>query len=167
MKAKDSLVSEVGVLGRSLPFKYEGGLEKSFIDGMNKFKFETWPDELERRGVKDCSFYIGSSDAVDLHKIMMKYASNLFDEVYETENRFLQDDAMRDLYKYLDRKMNGLPTEYSMANVKLVWGEILFRVTGGHTSSKCLSLRTAANCVCVCVCNILSTQNQLFHLNIK
>jgi len=132
-KAEHSLVSERGVLARALPFTKEG-MDKAFTDLMtDMFAFETYPDELKRRGVKDCDFHIGSSDGVDLHEIMLKYACNLFDEVYETEDRFLKDEAMREVYKYLQKKIKGIPKEYSMANVKMVWGEILFRVTGMHT----------------------------------
>ena len=134
-QAKEQLIDEFGVVGRALPLKYDAGYRKVLIHLLKSFEFQTFPDQLESQGVKDCSFHVGSSDGMALHKILVKYASNLFDEVYHTEARFLQDESMRDVYEYLCKKMNGLPAEYSMANVKLVWGEVLFRATGGHNSS--------------------------------
>lgn len=139
-QSKEQLLDELGVLGRTLPFKYDDGYQTALYHLLESFEFQTFPEQLESQGLMDCSFHIGSSDGIALHKVFVNYASNLFDEVYQTEARFLQDEAMRDLYEYLRTKMNGLPADYSMANVKLVWGEILFRVTGGHSASMCQCL---------------------------
>ena len=37
------------------------------------------------------------------------------------------------MYAYLTEKMGG-PAEFSMDNLKMIWGEVLFRVTGVHQS---------------------------------
>lgn len=135
VKAVSSLLSEVGVLGRALPFAYEGGLEKAYIDLLDNFTFATYPDELAQQGVADCPFHVGASDGIALHKVLMDYVSNLFDEVYGKEEERLQADlAMKELYGFLDQKMPNIPHAFSMENLKLVWGEVLFRVTGVHTS---------------------------------
>ena len=136
-QAKEQLLDEFGVLGRALPFAYEGGYDKILRQNLEEYKFQTYPDQLESQGVKDCTFHVGSIDGIALHTIMVDYVREIFDEVYEREDRFLQDGNMRQLYHHLREKMEGLPEEYSMDNVKLLWGEILFRVTGAHNSSKC------------------------------
>jgi len=133
-QAKEQLLDEFGVLGRALPFAYIDGYERILRDQLEAYRFQTYPDQLESQGVTDCSFHVGSTDGLAMHEIMVNYAHNIFDEVYVTEDRFSQDETMRELYAYLRERMKGLPAEYSMANVKMLWGEILFRVTGGHNS---------------------------------
>ncbi|CAB9529841.1 expressed unknown protein [Seminavis robusta] len=133
-KAKDSLLSEVGVLGRILPFTYKDGLEKAYIDLLDNYTFVPYPEELKNKGLANCPFHVGASDGVALHKVMMDYAANLFDEVYGTEANLQADGGMRDLHDWMRRKMRDLPKDYTMAHMKKIWGEILFRVTGAHTS---------------------------------
>eukprot|EP00579_Thalassiosira_antarctica_P009733 CAMPEP_0201920676 /NCGR_PEP_ID=MMETSP0903-20130614/9225_1 /ASSEMBLY_ACC=CAM_ASM_000552 /TAXON_ID=420261 /ORGANISM="Thalassiosira antarctica, Strain CCMP982" /LENGTH=690 /DNA_ID=CAMNT_0048457475 /DNA_START=93 /DNA_END=2165 /DNA_ORIENTATION=+ len=132
-QAKDLLVAPRGPLGRALPFEYEDGHKKVLKLLMNDYRFKTWPDELEQSGMKDVE-YVGATDAVSLHKIMVNYVSNLIDEIYPTVELLEADDDMRKAYIYMSEKMKGVPPEFSMGNLKLVWGEILFRITGVHTS---------------------------------
>ena len=86
--------------------------------------------------MKDVECHVGATDGVGLHKVMVNYVSNLIDEIYPTVESLEADDDMRKVYGYLSGKMKGVPPEFSMANLKLVWGEVLFRVTGLHTSSE-------------------------------
>lgn len=145
MSAKSSLLDEVGILGRILPFTYEKGLKASYEKLVDDFVYESYPEELERKGMGDCEFHAGSTDGVALHKVLADYISNLFDEVYRTEERLQSDDGMREVYNYIKDRFNqgipdqtntGVPEEFTLANVKSLWGEILFRVTGAHNASK-------------------------------
>jgi hypothetical protein len=133
-KAKDSLLDEKSVLGRSLPFQYDGGLKKAYYDLLQGFEFETYPDELKRRGVSNCTLYIGATDGLDLHKVMGDYASNMFDEIYGDDATIQSDGALEKLFYYLKEHMHiDDSTEFSMASMKLIVGEILFRVSGDHS----------------------------------
>ncbi|CAB9529842.1 expressed unknown protein [Seminavis robusta] len=134
IKAVHSLLSEVGILGRILPFTYEDGLEKAYMDLLDNYTFVSYPEELEKQGVADCPFHVGATDGIALYRVMADYVSNLFDEVYGTEERLQADLAMKELYSFLKQKMPNLPSDFTMTNLKLVWGEVLFRVTGAHTS---------------------------------
>lgn len=106
-QAKEQLLDEFGVLGRALPFAYKGGYETILRDQLKAYKFQTYPDQLESQGVKGCSFHVGSTDGIELHKIMVKYVCEIFDEVYVTEERFLQDRTMREVYEFLRKKKIG------------------------------------------------------------
>jgi len=141
MSAKFSLLDEVGILGRILPFTYEKGLKAIYEKMIDDFVYKSYPEELEDKGMGNCEFHAGSTDGVALHKVLTDYISNLFDEVYGTEERLHSDDGMREVYNYIKDRFNqgipdqtnkGVPEEFTLANVKSLWGEILFRVTGAH-----------------------------------
>ena len=38
------------------------------------------------------------------------------------------------MYSYLAKKLRGPSDSFTMDNLKMIWGEVLFRVTGVHTS---------------------------------
>ena len=65
---------------------------------------------------------------MEFRKVLADYASNLFDEIYPVEGDLQSDQDMKSLYEFLVERMPGIPPEFSIANLKLVWGEILFRV---------------------------------------
>jgi hypothetical protein len=65
---------------------------------------------------------------------MMKYVSNLFDEIYPKEELLEADEDMKRMFAFISDKLRDVPPEFNMANLKMVWGEVLFRVTGAHTS---------------------------------
>lgn len=133
-QAKDFLVAEYGPLHRSLPFEYEGGYKDIYNKIIGDFRFIEYTDELEKAGLKDDEYHVGSTDALGIRKVMMDYVFNLIDEIYPNEKSLEEDKAMHDTYEYMRDKMKGIPAEYNMKNVKMVWGEILFRVTAGHTN---------------------------------
>jgi hypothetical protein len=133
LQSKDLLVAERGPLHRVLPFEYKGGLEKAYKDLMNNFQFNTWPEELKEKGILHDEFHVGATDGLGLHKVMMDYVSNLLDEIYPNIESLLEDDDIQKMYSYLAKKLRG-PSEFSMDNLKMIWGEVLFRVTGVHTS---------------------------------
>ena len=141
-QAKDFLIAEYGPLHRSLPFEYEGGYRDIYNKVVGDFRFIEYTKELEDAGLNDDEFHVGATDGLVLRAAMMNYISNLVDELYPTEEALKEDAAMRDAYGYLGKKMKGVPAEYNMQNAKLVWGEILFRVTGGHTNMGNVAIST-------------------------
>ena len=98
---------------------------------MYNFRFKFWPDEIAERGI---DFTVGATDAIGLHAVMTKYASGLVDEAYPHVSLFEKDADLRKAHEFLVERLPGVPAEYTLDNVKKVWGEILFRVTGGHAS---------------------------------
>ena len=74
--------------------------------------------------MKDDEYHVGSTDALGICKVMMDYIFNLIDEIYPNEKSLEEDKAMHDTYEYMRDKMKGIPAEYNMKNVKMVWGEI-------------------------------------------
>ena len=100
------------------------------------YKFITYPKELEQRGMSNDPFHIGSVDGINLREAIVEYISNFFDEVYPDAESLEADTSIQEAYEFLVHEMNGVPPEFSMANLKMVWGEIIFRVTGLHTSSE-------------------------------
>jgi hypothetical protein len=133
-QAHHALFAEKGVLHRSLPMEYEGGLRKAFVELFKAFKFERFPDFLKDRGLDDCHFHVAATDGMDLYNIMTQYASNFLDDVYPNEDALQQDQHMKKTYEYMRQRIPSLPREYNLENMKTVWGEILFRVTGWHAS---------------------------------
>jgi len=137
--AKDFLIAERGPLHRGLPFEYEGGYIKIFTDLLENFKFQEYPDELESVGLKDDKYHLGATDGMCLREAFMKYASNLVDEIFEMKegerDPLEEDGAMRDTFRFMvdELKVPSHRSAYTRENVKVVWGEILFRVTGAHT----------------------------------
>lgn len=126
-------LTELSFSHRVLPFQYEGGLEKVYKDLARGYRFQTWPEELEANRLTGNQFHIGATDGLDFHKVVMGYASNLFDEIYPTAESFEADVDLREMHAYMSRELRA-PPEYSMDNLKTIWGEVLFRVTGAHTS---------------------------------
>jgi len=132
-QAEHLLVVEKGIIHRALPFQYKGGLEKFYTDMMTSFQFSTYPVELEQRGMMDNEHHIGT-DGVFLHGILSRYVSNLVDEIYPDKMSFMADPRLKEHYEFMSKKIRGVTSEFNMSNFKMVWGEILFRVTGAHTS---------------------------------
>ncbi len=135
LQSEDFLVSERGPLGRAaLPFVYGGGngYKDALMKMADSFQFQTWPDEVAEKGMPG-NLTVGATDAIDLHAILAAYVSNLVDEIYPNSADFYADDGIKKSYLYLVREM-GVPAEFSIENFKVVWGEILLRVTGLHTS---------------------------------
>jgi hypothetical protein len=136
VRAEKSLFAEEGLLSRSLSLKYEDGLKKVFQDYITGFEFTRFPDDIKSQGVENCPFHVGATDGVDLHQIFCNYASELFDETYNDQNALEQDEGMKKMHKYLADKFNVPPElkPYTIENIKIIWGEILFRVTGFHNA---------------------------------
>ena len=108
-----------------------------FIDYIGGFKFKCYRDELKENGLLDCKFHVGANDGMDLHKILSQYASELIDEIYPNQETLESDVGMRQVHEYLVKMMMiSKETEYTLDNIKKIWGEILFRVTGFHNASK-------------------------------
>lgn len=133
-----TLVKEGTTIARGVPFAYDGENSemKGYIDILHsvwdKGKFITYEDELEQKGIKDCPYHVGAEDGLMLRDILMTYVSDLFDEFYLTDEEFQEDQEIKDMYEELVKNMTGIPEEFSLANLKFVFGEILFRVTGMH-----------------------------------
>jgi hypothetical protein len=133
-RAEYSLFEERGVLGRSLSLTYEGGLESYFIDLLEGFRFTRFPDDLKKRGVDKCEFLVAATDGVDLHTILVDYVSALIDNIYPDQAALDDDIPMKEMWYHLAYKLKGMPFTYTLENVKMVWAEIIFRVTGFHSS---------------------------------
>mmetsp|Transcript_56641 Transcript_56641/g.137598 ORF Transcript_56641/g.137598 Transcript_56641/m.137598 type:complete len:740 (+) Transcript_56641:310-2529(+) len=133
-QAHHALFAERGVLHRSLPMEYEGGLKDAFIDLFKNFKFERFPDFIKDRGLDDCEFHVAATDGIELHNIISKYVGDFLDYVYPAEDALQEDTAMKNTYMYMVQRIRGLPPEYNLENMKTVFSEILFRVTGWHSS---------------------------------
>lgn len=118
--------------------EYGGGLEKILIDLLSNFEFKLYPDELKDRGVDDCPFLVVSTDGVELREILCDYVSDFIDEIYEDQAALEADISMKKAWDFLSygNMRKGLPIAYTLENVKKVWGEILFRVTGYHSSGE-------------------------------
>ena len=129
-----ALFAEHGVLHRSLPMEYEGGLRRAFIDLFNAFKFERFPDFIKDRGLQDCRLNVAATDGIDLYNIISDYACSFLDDVYPTEDALQEDHDMKNTYDYMRKRIPSLPPDFNRENMKTVWGEILFRVTGWHAS---------------------------------
>jgi hypothetical protein len=141
-RAQYSLFDREGVLARGLSLDYDTGLKKVFFDYIGGFKYESFADNLKARKVDDCAFHIGATDAMDLFNTLNQYISDLFDEIYPDLETFQGDDGFRQLHDYLVRELS-IPrrlSKFTLENVKEVWGEILFRVTGYHNASKSFSI---------------------------
>ena len=136
-RAENSLFAETGVLFRGLALKYEGGLKQVFIDYIGGFKFGRYPDELEERGLTNCKFHVGANDGMDLHRILSQYVSDLIDETYASQEVLESDFDLRKVHEYLVKEMKiSKEAEYTLDNVKTIWAEIIFRVTGYHNAGK-------------------------------
>jgi hypothetical protein len=135
-RAKYSLFAAKGILSRGLSWKYKGGLEQSFIDLIEGFEFSTWPDELKAKGVDKCKFHVGANDGVELHTVLSDYVSDRLDHVYASQKELDDDVHMKDFWDFIKAKMPGVPEALTLDNLKMFWGEVLFRVTGWHESSK-------------------------------
>lgn len=135
-QAKFILFDEKGLVLRGSSLKWKGGLQQVYKDHLNAFQLTRFTDEISAQGVEDCKLHVGANDGVELHKILVDYVSELIDEVYPDRNALDADAYMKKTYDYLAENMNGVPKAYTLENLKMVWGEVLFRVTGYHTSSK-------------------------------
>ena len=135
-RAEQSLFNERGLLSRGLSTKYEGGLERVLHDMIGGFQFKRYPDEMKEKDLVGCKFHVGANDGLDLHKIFSDYVCEVFDEVYPDEAALDADVDMKRVYNHLVENIQGFPEAYTLENVKMVWGEIIFRVTGFHSSGK-------------------------------
>merc|ERR1712038_268705 len=134
-RAEYSLFDEAGILFRGLSLDYEKGLKQVFVDYIGGFKFSTFPDDIKKQGVQKCKFHIDAIDGLDLHKILCTYVSELVDEVYPTQESLEADLDMKRAHLYLVENLKiTKETEYTLENIKIIWAEILFRVTGYHNS---------------------------------
>ena len=135
LRARGFLFDKLGLLLRSTSWDFKTGLEPFFKDLLTTdFKFETFPEFVERNGMSDCEFYVSGKDGVELHEAITKYASGYIDTVYTSEEQLQADAAMKKCHEYLVKKLQIPNSEYTLDNVKLIWGEIIFRVTGYHSS---------------------------------
>lgn len=136
VRAKSSLFDKAGLLSRAMTLNYEGGLKLVFKDYIGGFSFKRFPDEIKEQGVQECPFHVGAQDGIDLHNILCQYVSDLVDETYDNQRALDRDEEMEKAHKYLV-KMLKIPKElcdYTLDNIKTIWGEILFRVTGYHNA---------------------------------
>ena len=135
IRAQNSLFDKAGLLSRGLCLKYEGGVKQVFMDYIGGFSFKRFPDEIKEQGVHECAFHVGAQDGIDLHNILSQYVSDLVDETYDNQRELDRDEEMEKAHKYLVKTLR-IPNEfcdYTIDNVKTIWGEILFRVTGQKT----------------------------------
>ena len=113
---------------------YKTGLEQAFLDLLHDFRFKRFPDEMKEKGLDTCDFHVAAQDGVDMHNVLSEYVSDLIDETYQSEQELQDDDEMRDCYNYIVSELNGPSNDLNLQNLKIVWGEILFRVSGWHES---------------------------------
>jgi len=136
-RAQYSLFDDHGILARGLSMDYEKGLKQVFIDHIGGFKFNRYPDNLKEQKVENCKFHVGANDGMDLHKVLSDYVSELIDEVYQNQAEFEEDLELRKAHEFLVKEfVVTKETEYTLDNVKTIWAEILFRVTGFHNSGR-------------------------------
>ena len=138
-RAEYSLFSEFGLLSRGLSFAYEGGLKQFFIDQIGGYKFKRYADEIKERGLTDCHFHVGANDGVDLFNIFHEYIADLIAEIYSSQDDLDNDEDMKRSHEYLVKMFKATEyADFTLANVKVIWAEVIFRVTGFHNSSKLL-----------------------------
>lgn len=143
---------------------YDNGYQKLLRYHLSKTKFKTLQEELQEKGLLNwkgdatCSFLALSTEGMELHDILAEYISDLIDEIYIDEEQLNSDEEMKEAYKYLVDKIDGIPEDYNIENVKKVgnvmdendlstashvltlifvvkvWGEVLWHVTGVHSS---------------------------------
>ena len=132
-----ALFDPLGLLSRGLSMTYKGGLEQTFIDMIGNFQFEHFTDDIKKRGMDKCEFHAQAQDGVEFHGIIMQYVADYIDEAYGDNHSKLDNDGpMQNCWKYLVEQLK-IPAEenaLTIANLKSVWGELIFRVTGGHQS---------------------------------
>jgi len=141
-----SLVQKKSTLGRALPFAYEDGYLRILNSITEDYNFEFYPDELKRKGLLDCDSdpenhtlknscndHIGKTDGLPQRDIIGEYISNLFDEIDSEKSLTMDNKEVEDMYKYIAEKLR-VPSEFSLENLKKVFTEIIFRVTGMHQS---------------------------------
>lgn len=134
-RAEFSLFSEAGLLYRGLSLTYEGGLKQVFIDHIGGYKFKKYTDEIKERKLEGCRFHVGANDGMELCDIFYEYISDFVDELYPSQEEFESDFDMKKSHKYLVEILDiDEFADYTLENVKTIWGEILFRVTGYHNS---------------------------------
>lgn len=146
LRAQHFLFHELSLLLRSTSWDYRTGLERFYKDMMTKdFTFKAFPEQLKDKGLDGDALCVASKDGVELHQIFTKYAASYIDTIYESEAKLQEDTDFKKCHEFLVKKLNpcnkDFPhAEYNLKNVKAIWGEILFRVTGYHSSSKFSSL---------------------------
>ena len=135
LRARGFLFDEFGLLLRATSWDYKTGLEVFFKDLLTDgFNFQHFPDFVKERGMEDCEFFAAGVDGMELYQSIVKYVHGYIDTVYASEAQLQADSAMRKCHEYLVKKMQFPSSEYTVENVKKMWGEIIFRVTGYHSS---------------------------------
>lgn len=144
-RARYSLFDKGGILSRGLSYEYQGGLEKVFMDMLRDFRFTKFPDDIKERGLEDCNFHVCATDGMDLYKIAHTYVSEFLDEVYPDEAHLQEDVEMKQCWDHMTYTFKGMPQEFTLDNLKEVWGEIIFRVTGYHSSGTYRTRRSSVS----------------------
>mmetsp|Transcript_28156 Transcript_28156/g.43376 ORF Transcript_28156/g.43376 Transcript_28156/m.43376 type:complete len:586 (-) Transcript_28156:115-1872(-) len=132
VRSKVSLFHRRGLLLRGTSLAYEGGLEAVVQESFELFEFQTFPGMLKKNGVTDCDFLVLNHDGMDVYKIIVDYVSEVFDGIYENQAALEKDEPLRKVMQHITGYFNGAPKEYTLENVKMIWGEIIFQVTALH-----------------------------------
>jgi hypothetical protein len=74
------LYSKTGFLSRIINVEYEG------------FKFGTYEEDL------NCTFHMGTTDGVEMHKIIVDYVADMIDFIYPNDEDLVNDTGMQKAY---------------------------------------------------------------------
>jgi len=160
-KSLQSLIPEGGLLHRGTGFTKDG-LWNFYKYALDTFKFETFPEELKRRGMDKAplNVYPTAHDGMLFYDTIGKYVNDYIDLHYKSDDDCVEDAELVAFWDILSERLaqpsRTVPVEKSfpkltLANLKTTLTEIIFRVTAWHQNvgnalapindPSCISLR--------------------------
>lgn len=144
-KSINSLVPNQGLLHRGLAYNDINEWQRALKVGFSVWKFQTFQDEIKEKNLLDDDLFPVGIDGIKLENIIYKFVSNYLDVFYNDTNKKVVND--KDLFDFWERMQElfkrhlinpvdqGLPRDFTLANLKIVLAECIFRVTGGHSQA--------------------------------
>jgi len=132
-KSLVSLIPEKGLLHRGTSFDITG-LHQLYRDALHNFKFQTFPDEMQDRGLTDYGhLYPAAFDGLKYHGIVAQYVSDFVDLYYKDDESVLADEELVNFFIILREKLGDTIPTPGFQHLKTVLTELIFRVTAWHT----------------------------------
>jgi len=143
-KGVESLVANKGLLHRGLAFETLDVWLDVLKFSFTCWKFETFEQEMTSKGLLNDENFSCGIDGVRLEKVFFQFVDKYLNVFYDdsVESKSVRNDIalsnfwdrMQSLFKrHLANPAHAPPSEFTLANLKLVLAECLFRVTGGHS----------------------------------
>lgn len=143
-KSLQSLIPEKGLLHRGTGFEIEG-LHDFYRYALDKFKFETFPDDLKARGMETAppEIYPTTNDGMLFYNMISNYVSSFIDIHYKTDLSVTSDQELVEFWDVCQERLSQPGRKFnleekktfpklSLENLKIVITEFIFRVTAWH-----------------------------------